>query len=105
MLFRSIIKIIKFFSKKENKSYTDKSELISEYIPQEQIKNLIQEDLPFIKADNKSNIKSKFQLPKIDLLKMPSSKERVNSNNNEIYWLNYIIQITYKLQYLQKKYH
>ena len=42
------------FNKKENKSYTDKSELISEYIPQEEIKNLIQEDLPFIKATNKN---------------------------------------------------
>ena len=48
--YNSLIKIIKFFSKKENKSYTDKSELINEYIPQEEIKNLIQEDLPFIKA-------------------------------------------------------
>ena len=81
--YNSIIKIIKFFSKKENKSYTDKSELISEYIPQEEIKNLIQEDLPFIKAENKSNAKNKFQLPKIDLLKVPTKKERENSNKNE----------------------
>jgi len=51
--YNSLIKIIKFLNKKENKSYTDKSELISEYIPQEEIKNLIQEDLPFIKAENK----------------------------------------------------
>jgi len=79
----SIIKIIKFFSKKENKSYTDKSELISEYIPQEEIKNLIQEDLPFIKAENKPNTKNKFQLPKIELLKVPTKKERENSNKNE----------------------
>ena len=78
-----IIKITNFFAKKENKSYTDKSELISEYIPQEEIKNLIQEDLPFIKADNKSNIKNKFQLPKIDLLKVPSKKERENSGKSE----------------------
>jgi len=77
-----IIKITNFFAKK-NKSYTDKSELISEYIPQEEIKNLIQEDLPFIKADNKSNIKNKFQLPKIDLLKVPSKKERENSDKSE----------------------
>ena len=82
--YNSIIKIIKFFNKKENKSYTDKSELISEYIPQEEIKNLIQEDLPFIKAENKSNNKNKFQLPKIDLLKVPTKKEREkNSNKNE----------------------
>ena len=81
--YNSLIKIIKFFNKKENKSYTDKSELISEYIPQEEIKNLIQEDLPFIKAENKSNVKNKFQLPKIELLKVPTKKERENSNKNE----------------------
>jgi len=81
--YESVFKIIKFFSKKENKPYTDKSELISEYIPQEEIKNLIQEDLPFIKAENKSSIKNKFQLPKIDLLKIPTKKERENSDKNE----------------------
>ena len=81
--YNSIIKIIKFYTNKENKSYTDKSELISEYIPQEAIKNLIQEDLPFIKAENKSTAKNKFQLPKIDLLKVPNKKERENSNKNE----------------------
>ncbi len=81
--YYSLKKIIKFFSKRENKSYTDKSELISEYIPQEEIKNLIQEDLPFIKAENKSNAKNKFLLPKIELLKVPTKKERENSNKNE----------------------
>ncbi|WP_440678800.1 DNA translocase FtsK [Candidatus Pelagibacter sp. HIMB1611] len=82
--YNFLIKILKFFNKKENKSYTDKSELISEYIPQEEIKNLIQEDLPFIKAENKSNSKNKFQLPKIELLKVPTKKESENSNKNEI---------------------
>ena len=81
--YNSSIKIIKFFSKKENKSYTNKSELISEYIPQEEIKNLIQEDLPFIKAENKLNAKNKFQLPRIELLKVPNKKERENSDKNE----------------------
>ena len=81
--YNSFIKIIKFFSKEENKSYTNKSELINEYIPQEEIKNLIQEDLPFIKAENKSNAKNKFLLPKIELLKVPTKKERENSNKNE----------------------
>ncbi|WP_440635052.1 DNA translocase FtsK [Candidatus Pelagibacter sp. HIMB1746] len=81
--YNSLIKIIQFFFKKENRSYTDKSELISEYIPQEEIKNLIQEDLPFIKAENKSNSKNKFQLPKIELLKAPTKKERENSNKDE----------------------
>ncbi|WP_440648808.1 DNA translocase FtsK [Candidatus Pelagibacter sp. HIMB1521] len=81
--YNFLIKIFQFFYKKENKSYTDKSELISEYIPQEEIKNLIQEDLPFIKAENKSNSKNKFQLPKIELLKVPTKRERENSNKNE----------------------
>ncbi len=81
--YNSLLKIIKFFSRKENKSYTDKSEIISEYIPQEEIKNLIQEDLPFIKAENKSNAKNKFLLPKIELLKVPTKKERENLNKNE----------------------
>ena len=45
------------------KSYTDKSEIINEYIPQEEIKNLIQEDLPFIKAEKiKENEINKFKL-------------------------------------------
>ena len=61
--------------KKEEKSYTDKSEIINEYIPQEEIKNLIQEDLPFIKSEsNQSNNKNKFKLPDIELLKIPSKK-------------------------------
>ncbi len=81
--YNTIVKFIKFFNRKENKSYTDKSELISEYIPQEEIKNLIQEDLPFIKTENKSNLKNKFQLPKIELLRVPTKKERENSNKNE----------------------
>ncbi|WP_440681411.1 DNA translocase FtsK 4TM domain-containing protein [Candidatus Pelagibacter sp. HIMB1623] len=78
-----IKKIIKIFFKSKNKSYTDKSELISEYIPQEEIKNLIQEDLPFIKAETQINKKNKFQLPKIDLLKAPSKKERLGLDKNE----------------------
>ncbi len=81
--YNSLLKIIKFLSRKENKSYTNKSEIISEYIPQEEIKNLIQEDLPFIKAENKSNAKNKFLLPKIELLKVPTKKERENLNKNE----------------------
>ena len=62
--FYKLIKSLnKFFTKKERKNYTDKSEVISEYIPQEEIKNLIQEDLPFIKAENKSKNITKFKLP------------------------------------------
>ncbi len=76
-----IINLLKFFKKKEN--YTDKSEIINEYIPQEEIKNLIQEDLPFIKAENKNHQKIKFKLPSVDLLKTPGKKERANTNDND----------------------
>ena len=50
---------------------------ISEFIPQEEITNLIQEDLPFIKSENKSPSKKiRFKLPTIDLLKIPTQKDR-----------------------------
>ena len=81
--YLSIKKIWNIFIKKENKNYTDKSEIISEYIPQDEIKNLIQEDLPFIKTENRANNTLKFQLPNITLLKIPSKKERENLNKNE----------------------
>ncbi len=77
------LKIFNLFFKKNKKNYTDKSEIINEYIPQDEIKNLIQEDLPFIKAENKINQKIKFKLPNIDLLKVPSRNERENSNQDE----------------------
>ena len=57
--------------------------IISEYIPQEEIRNLIQEDLPFIKAENKNNNIIKFKLPSLDLLKTPSKKERENVEKSE----------------------
>ena len=71
-----------FFNRKE-KNYTNKSEIINEYIPQDEIKNLIQEDLPFIKTENKNENKIKFQLPSLNLLKIPNKKERENFNKNE----------------------
>ena len=70
--------------KKNNKNYTDKSEIINEYIPQDEIKNLIQEDLPFIKNENKNENKIKFKLPNLDLLKLPSKKEKDISNKTLI---------------------
>ena len=70
--------------REKNKNYTDEKEIINEYIPQEEIKNLIQEDLPFIKNDDKlKNEKYKFKLPSIDLLKIPSNKEKEKINDNE----------------------
>ena len=72
----SLKKIINYLNKDRNKPYTNKSELINEYIPQEEIKNLIQEDLPFIKAEKlKESEKNKFKLPNLDLLKIPTKKK------------------------------
>ena len=77
-----IKKIVNFINKDKNRPYTDKSEVISEYIPQEQIKNLIQEDLPFIKAEKiRESEKTNFKLPSLDLLKIPTKKERENLDN------------------------
>ena len=81
--YYSISKICNFLFKKEEKNYTNKSEVISEYIPQDEIKNLIQEDLPFIKTENKLSEKIKFKLPSFDLLKVPTKKERENSDQDE----------------------
>ena len=66
-----------FLFVKKEKNYTNKNEIINEFIPQEEIKSLIQEDLPFIKNETKeSNGKVKFKLPLIDLLKIPPKKEK-----------------------------
>jgi DNA segregation ATPase FtsK/SpoIIIE, S-DNA-T family len=79
-----LIKIINFIKKNNNKNYTDKTEIINEYIPQDEIKNLIQEDLPFIKAGSIKDLdKTKFKLPTIDLLKIPSKNEKIVSEKNE----------------------
>jgi len=82
-LFIFIKKFFGLFSKNEEKNYTNKNEIINEYIPQDEIKNLIQEDLPFIKSENKSDNKVKFKLPGLDLLKIPTKKERENLDKNE----------------------
>ena len=75
--YKIIRKLFKSIFKKKEKSYTKKNEIISEFIPQEEITNLIQEDLPFIKNENKSpSKKTRFKLPVIDLLKIPTQKDR-----------------------------
>ena len=84
LFYKFIKKIFKFLSFKKQKSYTNESEIISEFIPQEQIKNLIQEDLPFIKNENKElTTKTKFKLPSIELLKIPTKKDREQLRNND----------------------
>ena len=76
--------MINIFLRKDKKNYTNKNEIIEQFLPQDEIKNLIQEDLPFIKADNNvSTKKSKFNLPSINLLKIPSKKEKINLSKNE----------------------
>jgi len=70
-------KISKFLFSNKEKNYTNKNELISEFLPQEEITNLIQEDLPFIKNEIKEhNKKIKFKLPSANLLKIPTHKNR-----------------------------
>ncbi len=83
IFFEVIKKIFEFLGKKNNKNYKDKSEIINEYIPQDEIKNLIQSDLPFIKTDNKSETKIKFKLPSLELLKTPTKRERESSEKND----------------------
>ena len=82
--YKIIKKIFKFLFTKKEKNYTNKNEIIDEFIPQEEIKSLIQEDLPFIKNEiNESNKKVKFKLPSIDLLKIPTKKERGKLRNED----------------------
>ena len=74
--YKFIKKYIYFLFTKKEKNYTNKNEIINEFIPQEDIKSLIQEDLPFIKSNTKELNKSiKFKLPSSDLLKIPSKRE------------------------------
>ena len=73
----------KIIFKINEKNYTNKNEIIEQYIPQEEIKNLIQEDLPFIKAEaNQSLKKQVFKIPSIDLLSIASKNERENLSKN-----------------------
>ena len=82
--FNIFKKITKFLFSKKEKNYTNENEVISEFIPQEEIKSLIQEDLPFIKSENKSgNKKTRFKLPSVDLLKIPTQKDKEKLKNED----------------------
>ncbi|MDA9076767.1 DNA translocase FtsK [Candidatus Pelagibacter sp.] len=75
--YKIIKKSFKLIFVKKEKSYTNENEIISEFIPQEEITSLIQEDLPFIKSENKTPSKKiRFKQPTIDLLKIPTQKDR-----------------------------
>ena len=92
--FQSIKKIYSYFLTKEQKNYTNKNEIIEEYIPQDQIKNLIQEDLPFIKENrNNDKNKQKYKLPEFKLLKIPSKSERNEASKNQNYDSNFLEKI------------
>ena len=81
--FSSINNILKLIFKKNKKNYTNENEIINEYIPQDEIKNLIQDDLPFIKAETNQSKKNKFKIPSLDLLNVPTKNEIKKTNNNE----------------------
>ena len=86
-------KILSFLFIKKEKNYTFKNEIINEYIPEDEIKNLIQEDLPFIKSESKPNNKIKFQLPSLNYLKVATRKERENLHKNETQDPNFLEKI------------
>ena len=75
--YKAFKKISRFLFFKKEKNYTNVNEVINEFIPQDEIKSLIQEDLPFIKNENKiNNKKLKFKLPTLNLLKIPTQKDK-----------------------------
>ena len=77
-------KIFKLLFSKKERNYTNKNEIINQFIPQEEIKSLIQEDLPFIKNETKkNNNKLKFKLPSFDLLKIPTKKDKEKLKNED----------------------
>ena len=72
-----IKKIYNFLFIKKKKNYTNENEIINKFIPQQEIKSLIQEDLPFIKNTIKEEAKKlKFKLPSLELLKIASAKNK-----------------------------
>jgi len=75
--FEIIKKISNTLFGAKEKNYTNNNEIIKEYIPQDEIKSMIQEDLPFIKAENTLlRDKNNYKLPSLELLKTPSKNER-----------------------------
>ena len=83
--YNFVKKMFRFLFSQKEKNYTKENEIINEFIPQDEIKSLIQEDLPFIKNSTKNDNKKRFRLPSIDLLKIPSKK-----NNEQLKNDNYI---------------
>ena len=86
--FLNFIKtLFKFLYRKKEKNSVNNEIIINQHTePKNKNINLIQEDLPFIKSSTENKInEKKFILPAIDLLRLPSKKEReISSNYNEI---------------------
>ena len=86
--FLNFIKtLFKFLYRKKEKNSVNNEIIINQNTePKNKNINLIQEDLPFVKSSTENKInEKKFILPAIDLLRLPSKKEReISSNNNEI---------------------
>jgi len=79
-----IVKFSKHLFTKKEKNYTNKNEIIEKYIPEDEIKNLIQEDLPFIRGSKKSeNVSTRFKLPLINLLKFPFKDKKNNAPDKD----------------------
>ena len=77
-------KLFNFLFTSSKKNYTKENEVINEFIPQDQIKDLIQEDLPFIKNEAlQDSKKTKFDLPPVNLLKIPSNKDKNKLNEDD----------------------
>jgi S-DNA-T family DNA segregation ATPase FtsK/SpoIIIE len=77
-------KFFNFLFTSSKKNYTKENEVINEFIPQDQIKDLIQEDLPFIKNEaQQDSKKTKFDLPPVNLLKIPSDKDKNKLNEDD----------------------
>ena len=82
--FEILKKISNILFGRKEKNYTNNNEIIKEYIPQHEIKSMIQEDLPFIKAENTLlRDKNKYKLPSLELLKTPSKNERNKLDKND----------------------
>ena len=82
--YKFLKKIFVIVFTKREKNYTNENELIDKFIPQDEIKNLIQEDLPFIKSEAKeTDRKTKLKLPSIDLLSFPNKKEKEKLSNED----------------------
>jgi len=92
--YKIIKKIFTFLFSKKEKNYTNENEIINEFIPQDKIKSLIQEDLPFINNETKeANKKIRFKLPSIDLLKVPTKKEREKLRQEDFIDSNFLEKI------------